>query len=84
MIETGQIRKKFQRLFVDMERNVEEIIELQLDCIECRMSVLEKEGRDRDLVALGQEYFEWVDAKDGDSYGFLFINKISKKDFTDQ
>jgi len=46
--------------------------------------VLEKEGRDRDLLALGQEYVEWVHVANGDRYGFLFINKITKEDFTDQ
>jgi len=84
MFKTSQTRKKFKELFVDVEKNVGEIIELQIDCVEDRMDVLEKEGRDRDLLALGQEYIEWVHAEDGDRYGFLFINQISKEDLTDQ
>lgn len=84
MLKSNQTRKKFKELFVDVEKNVGEIIELQLDCVENRMDVLEKEGRDRDLLALGQEYIEWAHVEDGDRYGFLFINQITKEDFTDQ
>lgn len=84
MFKINQTRKKFKELFVDVEKNAGDIIELQLDCIEKRMEQLENEGRDRDLVALGQEYLEWVVAVNGDRYGFLFINQISREDFTDK
>lgn len=84
MFKTSQTRKKFKELFVDVEKNAGDIIELQLDCVEQRMEQLEKEGRDADLVSLGQEYLEWAVAVDGDRYGFLFINQITKEDFTDQ
>ena len=81
MFKTSQTRKKFKELFVDVKKNAGEIIELQLDCVENRMDVLEKEGRDRDLLALGQEYVEWVHVANGDRYGFLFINKITNRTF---
>lgn len=84
MFKTDKTRKKFKELFIDVEKNAGDIIELQLDCVEQRMGQLEKEGRDADLISLGQEYLEWAVAADGDRYGFLFINKITKEDFTDQ
>ncbi len=72
----NQTRKRFKQLFTDVEENVGEIIELQLDCVEKRMDVLDAEGRHKDLIALGQEYIEWANAEDGDNYGFLFVGPI--------
>lgn len=78
MLKTKEIRNKFKTLFTDVETNVGEIIELQLKCIENRMDVLDEESRYKDLIALGQEYYEWAHAEDGDNYGFLFLSIIKE------
>lgn len=76
MFKMNQTRKRFKELFTDVQENVGEIIELQLDCVEKRMDILDTEGRHKDLIALGQEYIEWANAENGDDYGFLFVGPI--------
>jgi hypothetical protein len=77
-IKMNQIRKQFKKLFADVYQNAGEIIELQLNCVEERMDVLDAEGRHKDLIALGQEYIEWANAENGDDYGFLFVGPIEE------
>jgi hypothetical protein len=59
-----------------MSENVEEIIELQLDCVENRMILLDDEERYKDLIALGQEYMEWANTEDGEEYGFFYAERL--------
>ena len=80
MFKTNNPRKRFKELFTDMHGNVGDIIELQLDCVEKRMDVLDQEGRYKDLIALGQEYIEWANVEDGDNYGFMFAGRITDQD----
>jgi hypothetical protein len=76
MLKMNHTRKKFKQLFRNMSENVEEIIELQLDCVEDRMTLLDDEERYKDLIALGQEYMEWANTEDGEEYGFFYAERL--------
>jgi hypothetical protein len=74
----NQTKYKFKELFTNVKKNAGKIIELQLDCVEDRMSFLSDSNRHDDMMALGKEYLEWAIAADGEEYGFLFIESIEE------
>jgi len=53
--------------------NVEEVIDEILAHVERRFDILDKEGRDEDIIALCQEYMEWGSAETGDDIGYMFL-----------
>lgn len=71
-------QRKLAKLFQDPHNNVDQIIEDQLDRCEKRFEILEAENRTADARALAMEYMEWATAEEGDSYGFLFMERIAE------
>lgn len=69
--------RKLAKLFQEPHKNVDEIIEDQLNRCEKRFEILEEENRIDDARALAMEYMEWATAEEGDSYGFLFMERIA-------
>lgn len=70
-------QRKLAKLFQDPHNNVDQIIEDQLDRCEKRFEILEAENRTDDARALAMEYMEWATAEEGESYGFLFVERIA-------
>lgn len=63
-------------LFLDLDKNLEEIIEIRLDEMEHRMEELEKLEQYRDILALCQEYYEWGTCKNGEDYNMLWLENL--------
>ena len=53
-------KSKLKKLFKDLDANADTIISNQLDLIDERLDHLEQTKQWRDVVALCQEYKEWV------------------------
>ena len=53
-------KSKLKKLFKDLDANADTIISNQLDLIDERLDHLENNNQWRDVVALCQEYKEWV------------------------
>jgi hypothetical protein len=52
---------------------VQDVIDGILEYVESRFDVLDAEDRQRDILALCEEFKEWGTADEGDEIGYLFL-----------
>jgi hypothetical protein len=71
-------KSKLTKLFREPSKHANEIIQDQLE----RMEVLFNEHVENEdkynALAIYQEYKEWIDAEDGESYGFILLEFIGE------
>lgn len=70
---------ELRAMFADMNANASELIEIRLDEMEHRMEELEQEGDYLSILAICQEYLEWGQAKDGEDYNMLWMERLKHK-----
>lgn len=70
-------KSKLTKLFRDPCNNANDIIQDQLERMECQFDKHLNSDEQRNALAIYQEYQEWIDADEGESYGFLLLENIS-------
>jgi hypothetical protein len=58
---------------------VQDTIDTILEYVETRFEYLDAQDRQRDILALCQEFHEWGTADDGDEIGYLFLPRLASK-----
>jgi len=59
--------------------DVQDTIDTILEYVETRFEYLDAQDRQRDIMALAQEFWEWGSADDGDEIGYLFLPRLASK-----
>jgi hypothetical protein len=72
--------KKLARLFENPDKNAWVIIEDQLEKMESTFELHLNNNDKQNALALYQEYKEWIDAPEGDTCTYLFMENLVKYD----
>lgn len=71
-------KNKLAKLFSNPANNANDIIQDQLERMEVHFDRHCKDDEPGNALAIYQEYAEWIDAEDGERYGFMLLENISQ------
>lgn len=58
---------------IQNDSSCEDVIDAILDHVESRFDILDKQGKDDEILALCQEFLEWGTASTGDEIGYFAL-----------
>lgn len=69
-------KTKLTKLFREPSKYANDIIEDQLERMEKQFNYHLQSADDENALAIYQEYKEWIDAEEGDTYGFILLERL--------
>lgn len=70
-------KSKLTKLFRDPSKHANDLIQDQLERMEEQFNLHCKNDQPGNALAIYQEYAEWINAEDGETYGFMLLENIS-------
>ena len=70
-------KRTLKRWFQDPVKHANDLIQDQLERMEVQFNHHVKTENHANALAVYQEYAEWIDAEEGEKYGFLLIDQIA-------
>lgn len=69
-------KNKLSKLFANPTNHANDIIQDQLERMEVHFDRHCKKNEPGNALAIYQEYQEWINAEDGERYGFMLLERI--------